>query len=85
MTEKPIARPYEEWHEDDGPVLWWKFPVTEAPYVGTPLDLGFGVRVRLDTVLEAPLDTEVNVGGWPGYHTHWTPLPPIPDDPEVPF
>jgi len=27
-------RPRAEWHEDMGPVLWWKFPVDEAPYVG---------------------------------------------------
>lgn len=32
------ARPVSEWHEDDGPVLWWFFPIQEAPYVGTPLD-----------------------------------------------
>ena len=33
-----IARPLEEWHEDYGDVLWWKFPVEEPPYVGSPLD-----------------------------------------------
>lgn len=27
-----------EWDERDGPVLWWRFPVVEPPYVGTPLD-----------------------------------------------
>lgn len=32
------ARPLAEWHEDDGPVLWWKLPVDEPPWVGTPLD-----------------------------------------------
>ena len=32
------ARPRCEWHEDIGPVLWWKFPVDEPPYCGTPLD-----------------------------------------------
>ena len=30
------ARPLEEWHEDDGQVLWWSFPVQEEPYVGHP-------------------------------------------------
>lgn len=34
----PPARPLDQWHEDDGPVLWWSFPIEEAPYVGTPLD-----------------------------------------------
>jgi len=26
-----------EWHEDHGDVLWWKFPVDEPPYIGSPL------------------------------------------------
>jgi hypothetical protein len=28
-----------DYHEDLGPVVWWTFPVTEPPYVGTPSDL----------------------------------------------
>lgn len=32
------ARPFDEWHEDIGNVLWWRLPVCEPPYVGTPLD-----------------------------------------------
>lgn len=32
------ALPLDEWHEDDGDVLWWKFPIEEPPYVGTPND-----------------------------------------------
>lgn len=35
------ARHIDEWHEDDGPVLWWRDPITEPPYVGTPHDKGF--------------------------------------------
>jgi hypothetical protein len=31
------ARPIDEWHEDEGTVLWWTFPVEEPPYCGTPL------------------------------------------------
>lgn len=31
------ARPLADWHEDFGSVLWWKFPVVEPPYVGSPL------------------------------------------------
>jgi hypothetical protein len=30
--------PIEKWHEDDGPALWWTLPVSEPPYVGSPLD-----------------------------------------------
>jgi hypothetical protein len=52
-----VAIPAEQWHEDDGPVLWWQLPVMdqEQPWVGTPND-----------------------SDWPGYHTHFTPLPPAP-------
>lgn len=32
------ARPLDEWHEDDGPVVWWRFPVEEPAWIGTPLD-----------------------------------------------
>lgn len=53
------ARPLSEWHEDVGPVVWWRFCRDERPdeasWIGTPLD-----------------------DDWPGYHTHWTPHPPIP-------
>ncbi|ADM70864.1 hypothetical protein GMA19_03057 [Paenibacillus polymyxa E681] len=31
-------RPLDEWGEDHGAVLWWKFPIDEPPYCGTPLD-----------------------------------------------
>jgi len=30
-------RPLEQWHEDMGDCLWYKFPIDEAPYVGSPL------------------------------------------------
>ncbi len=68
------ARPISEYHEDMGNVLWWKFPINEPPYCGTPLDCGRAVEVtlsahRVDKMMRA------NIGGWPGYHTHFTPLP----------
>lgn len=40
----PSANPYlelhpeSEWDEDFGAVLWWKSPIDEPPYAGTPLD-----------------------------------------------
>ena len=80
-----IARPLDEWHEDIGPVMWWKFPLVEAPYVGSPLDCGQTVEVvtryyeGAGEVVEKLL--RYSVGGWPGYHTHWTPLPPAPEAP----
>ena len=38
VTVQEGARPIEEWNEDFGDVLWWKFPIEEPPYVGSPLD-----------------------------------------------
>ena len=76
-----MARPLSEWHEDIGPVVWWKFPVTEAPWIGTPEDMGspHSLRVELDG---HPVTAYVGyLGGWPGYHTHWTPLPEVPEMP----
>lgn len=37
----PTPRPLADWSEELGPVLWWRFPVREPPYVGTPLDDDF--------------------------------------------
>jgi hypothetical protein len=71
------ARPLAEWHEDIGDVLWWAFPVEEAPYVGSPLDLGHTVEAHTP----AGMASRFMVGGWPGYHTHWTPLPSRPAPP----
>lgn len=34
----PKARPKKEWHEDYGHVVWWKFPVEEPSWIGTPND-----------------------------------------------
>lgn len=31
-------RPFDEWHEDHGDVLWWLWPIDQPPYCGTPLD-----------------------------------------------
>ncbi len=33
-----IPRPASEWHEDHGAVLWWRFPLSEPPWVGSQLD-----------------------------------------------
>lgn len=38
VTVRKCPRPLEEWGEDHGDVLWWKFPIEEPPYVGSPLD-----------------------------------------------
>lgn len=32
----PVAIPGEQWHEDDGACLWWRFPIEEPPWAGDP-------------------------------------------------
>lgn len=54
---QPVALPLSAWHEDDGPVVWWTFPVEESAWIGTPNDIDWR----------------------PGYYTHWTPHPVIPE------
>ncbi|EDQ33916.2 hypothetical protein HPDFL43_05665 [Hoeflea phototrophica DFL-43] len=77
------ARPIEEWHEDMGQKLWWCLRgsawLDEAPYVGSPLDCG--LTVECNTRAEQPA-ARFNVGGWPGYHTHFTDMPERPETPE---
>lgn len=70
------ARPLAEYHEDMGDVLWWAFPIDEPPYLGSPLDLGQTVEVAfgVDKIMR------FNVGGWPGTHTHFTPIE-LPEQP----
>lgn len=37
-SEPPsVARPLAEWHEDIGDVVWWKFPMDESAYIGSPI------------------------------------------------
>lgn len=56
---KSTARPISEWHEDHGPVLWWRFPVTEPPYAGTPLDDDFYPDYYTHwTTIEVPVDPD---------------------------
>ena len=81
LSARGRANPLSDWHEDIGPVLWWRFPVQEPPYVGTPWDAGRAVEV---TIRDSVRDYKYieNIGGWPGYHTHWTPLPDAPREPQ---
>ena len=61
------AFPEEDWHEDHGAVLWHHLD----EYGG---------------ICEAPIvayggdDLETNQP-WPGYYTHWSPLPALPKYP----
>lgn len=80
METCPGPFPESWWHEDIGDVLWWCWRdgawLQEAPYVGTPLDLGHTVEMH-----DGKNAVQMHVGGWPGYHTHWTHLPELPEPP----
>ena len=54
IEARPVARPLEEWHEDYGDVLWWKFPIEEPPYVGSPLDCDWSGYHTHWTPIEVP-------------------------------
>tara|TARA_R110002020_G_scaffold350445_9_gene563882 strand:+ start:4364 stop:4891 length:528 start_codon:yes stop_codon:yes gene_type:complete len=81
-----VPRPIDEWHEDHSDVLWWCWRdgewLGEAPYVGSPLDLGQTVECHTHRETGESPAARFSVGGWPGYHTHWTPLPAQPYAPE---
>lgn len=81
-------RPFYEWNEAYGDVLWWLWPIEQAPYVGSPLDLGR--TVNFDITVQIGIDTYDTVpakigdtGGWPWRDVDeetesrlfWTPLP----------
>ena len=38
VEREVFPRPLDSWHEDFGPVTWWKLPVEEPAWIGTPLD-----------------------------------------------
>ncbi len=67
-SQKVIAYRADKWHEDMGDVLWWEFPISEAPYSGTPLDDGFPEYKTHFTIIKLPDEVEpipkweVNVG-----------------------
>ncbi|MDU2057687.1 MAG: hypothetical protein E6719_00025 [Dermabacter sp.] len=48
------ARHIDEWHEVDGPVLWWRDPIEEPPYVGTPDDADFDETYKWWSPIDTP-------------------------------
>ncbi|HCB75151.1 MAG TPA: hypothetical protein DEP91_03115 [Sphingomonas bacterium] len=78
--EAERARPFDDWHEGHGDVLWWKLPISEAPYCGSPLDLGRTMKVTVQVGVEEHDLPSVTTGGWPFDEDDedvlwWTPLP----------
>ena len=86
-----------EYTDDMGVVLWWEFPIVGPPYLGTPYDKGIEVAIVPDIALHIHTSEGEDkddpsfeltgrtktffVGGWPGYHTHFT-LLAVPDAPK---
>jgi hypothetical protein len=31
-----VPLPLADWHAGIGPAIWWRFPVTDKPWIGTP-------------------------------------------------
>lgn len=54
-------RRLSDWDEYDGNVLWWRFPINEPPYVGTPLDDDFPPYVTHWTPLELPYEPDADL------------------------
>jgi hypothetical protein len=79
-------RTLDEWSEEIGDVLWWCWSdgdwIGESPYVGSPNDLGYTVECHTHAQNGANPAARFYVAGWPGYHTHWTPMIPRPKPPQ---
>lgn len=41
IDKATVLRPINEWYEELGDCLWWMLPISEPPYVGSPLDDDF--------------------------------------------
>lgn len=76
MKDMSRARRFDEWHEDHGDVLWFRLPIVEPPYVGSPLDCG----TTVETHGPRGLIMRGTVGGWPFDEDDepslcWAPIP----------
>ena len=85
IPDCPGPFPASWWAEEDGDVLWWCWRdgqwLAEAPYVGSPLCMGYTVELHARDAQRHM--HRMHIGGWPGYHTHWTRLPPQPPAPRT--
>lgn len=57
-SQRVIAYRADKWHEEMGDVLWWEFPIREAPYCGTPLDDDFPEYMTHFTKISLPDEIE---------------------------
>lgn len=78
MSEQP--RPFHQWHEDHGDVLWYRNPICEPPYFGSPICLGRTMVVEIMIGREHFELPARQTGGWPfdqedERHLWWVPGP----------
>lgn len=73
---RDLTEPRDEadYHEDEGPVLWWSSPISEPPYVGTLLDSDFPQNATHWTRLHVPPELCISDYGGGG------PLTPIDEE-----
>ena len=50
-----FARPISEYHDDLRNVLWWKFPIVQPPFVGTPNDSDWPWQICIEGLYWTPL------------------------------
>ena len=51
---KCVAYDKDSWRDEDGAVLWWRIPICEPPYAGTPLNDDFPDYVTHWTKIQIP-------------------------------
>lgn len=80
MGNSVQPRPFADWNEDHGCVLWFFHPITEPPYCGSPTDLGRTMSIEIQIGFEQIELPTRDVGGWPWQQEDepqlwWVPLP----------
>ena len=68
-----VLRPLSDWHEDDGDVLWYRVPISEPPFVSSPLSSDWRIETSDGRCVKVD-DDEEGHGPWA---THWHPLPRV--------
>lgn len=58
LSEADRPRRRCDWTEEEGPALWWRFPVVEPPYAGSPLDFDFPGNATHWTPILVPREPE---------------------------
>ena len=64
---RAVARPLDEWSEEDGDAIWWTLPVCEPPWIGMPSDCDWpGYHTHWTPLASLPLPIEPQQSGISG-------------------